>query len=195
MGEQLHAADAVGDRVVHLHRERGAFAVGAVESFEERELPQRAGAVEARGRDRLQRVEQRAHRSGPGQPDAPQVEVEIEGRLGRPARRCDAERRRHDPLAQSRDEARRAVDAPPQPLPVGDRVEERDREDRRAQDGSFSMFHMSASSSLMCCANVPLPPSMEGTRDIARRHRASLSHNWCGSSDARSRVRACAAAT
>ena len=71
---------------------------------------------------------------GPGQPHAAQVEVEIEARLRHPARRRDPERRRHDALAQPRDEARRAVDAPPQPFPVGDRVEERDRDDRRAQD-------------------------------------------------------------
>ena len=149
-GEQIHATHAVGHRVVHLHRERGALAVRAVEAFDERELPKRPGPVEARRRDRLHCVEQGPHRARAREPDAAQVEVEVEAGFGHPARRRDAERRRHDPLAQAGDVAGRAIDAPPESLPVGHRVEQRDaRRSSSAGSGSFSMFHMSASSSLM----------------------------------------------
>ena len=133
--EQRHAADAVGHRVVHLHRERGALgAVGVVETFDQRELPQRPGAVEAGRGHRLQRVEERALGARRGEPHAAQVEVEVEGRLDRPARRSEPERRRLHALAEARDQARRAVDARAQPVEVGRPVEQRDRDDRRAQD-------------------------------------------------------------
>ena len=91
LGEQRHAAHAVGDRVVHLHRERGTV---AFEAFEQRELPQRARTIERSRRDRLQRVEQRRRVARWRQPQAAQVEVEVEGRLDRPAGRPDAQRRR-----------------------------------------------------------------------------------------------------
>ena len=132
--EQFHAADAVGERVVHLHCHRRALAVGSFESFEERELPERARPVEARCRDRLQRVEQRALASRRGQPRAPEVEVEVERLLDRPARWSHPERRRDHPLAKSRDQQRSAFDALAQPIPVGNGIEERNRENRRAKD-------------------------------------------------------------
>ena len=101
-------------------------------------------------RDRLQHVEQRALGSRRGQAHAPQMEVEVERRLDRPARRAEPERRRQHALAQPRDEARRPVDAVAQPVEVGGRSKIATATIVERRIGSFSTFHMSASSSLMC---------------------------------------------
>ena len=135
MRQQRHAADTVGDGVMHLHRKRRAFgSVGTVETFDECELPQRPGAVEAGSRDRLQHVEQRAISAGFGQSHAPQMKVDVECLLDRPARRPEAERRREHALTEPRDQARRPVDAIAQPGEIRNAVEDRNRDDRRSQD-------------------------------------------------------------
>ena len=71
----LHAALAVGDRVVHLLDERR---LAAAQPSMTRELPQRAGAVERVGGDQRGQVEELAHRSRLGQRDAADVEVDVE---------------------------------------------------------------------------------------------------------------------
>src|SRR5205823_10981266 len=113
---------------------RALRAVGVIETFDEREFPQRAGAIEPGGRDRLQHVEQRALGSGRGKTHAPEMEVEVEGVFDGPARRSEPERWRQDALPQARDEARGAVETRAQAVEIRWPVEHRDRDDRRTQD-------------------------------------------------------------
>jgi hypothetical protein len=93
VGEEVHSADAIGHRMVHLHGQRGSLTVRSVESFDEDELPKWSGAVEAGGRHVFERVEQRALGPAVCESYAPEMEVEIECRFDRPARRPDAHRR------------------------------------------------------------------------------------------------------
>ena len=173
--EQRHAADAVGDRVVHLHRERGALgAVGVVETFEQRELPERTGAVErrptrsvaARRAARARCLVRAAERGAGGS----------RGRslLDRPARRAEPERRRQHAWRKPGDEAGRAVDPAPEPVKSGSPSKSATATivDRRI--GSFSTCHMSASSSLMCVIEPRAPSAIAPNGSCeARRPRGS----------------------
>ena len=76
--EQLDAADAVGDRVVHLHHDRGAT---VVEALDHGRFPQRTRPVEAHAGDRADEVEEPALVARRRHHDAAEVEVEIEVRI------------------------------------------------------------------------------------------------------------------
>ena len=87
--------DAVGHRVVHLHRDRRARSPsGAVEAFDEGELPQRAGAVEAR-LSRSAAARRAAPRSVPGPASRTRRTWKSRSNVAfdRPARRPEPERR------------------------------------------------------------------------------------------------------
>ena len=107
----LHPADAVGERVVHLHDERGATAFEAVD---DRELPERPLPVES-GHAALARVlEHVGQLPGRGCRDPPDVEAELEGVVLDPARVREAHRRLHDLAAGTRGRAATHVRCGPQ---------------------------------------------------------------------------------
>ena len=81
---QLHAAFAVGDGVVQLLNER-AFA--AAQTFDQGELPQRAGPVEWVGGDDAGEVEQLAKVAGLGQRNVANVVLQVEVGIVDPHRR------------------------------------------------------------------------------------------------------------
>ena len=149
--EQRHAADAVGDRVVHLHRERGAL-VPSAPSRPSKSVNSHSGRARSKpaDRDRLQRVEQRALGARAGEPHAAQVEVEVERgstvQRGGPSRNGgDTTRWRRRGMRHVVRSMRRA-----EAVEVGGRSKIATARIVERRIGSFSMFHMSASSSLMC---------------------------------------------
>ena len=170
--QQLHAADAVGHRVVHLHHHRGP---AVAEALDERVLPQRSGAVEAGHRGGAREVEhgvvgRLAHA------DAAQVVHEVEVLVARPVRRTHAQQRRGHPLAHPRDRARSPRSMRDTRLcQSGARSKNRTVTIVDRSSGSFSMFHMSASESLMWASkrSTSCGPGMRGslrarTRDATR---------------------------
>ena len=128
---ELHGPDAVGERVVQLHDQRGA---SAIEVLHQRELPEGVGAVE-RGHGRV--AGERDHRVGGvrrGRVDPPEVPGEVEPVVDRPPRRGEASGRLEDTVAQHRDEPGRPVDVRDEHIPVGARLQPGDRDDRRSKD-------------------------------------------------------------
>ena len=126
----VHATDAIGERVVKLHHERR---LAALEPLDERELPQRPITIEARhpglaselqdGRQRL-----RGRRLEPA--DVPrQVEIGIDD----PTRRGQPQRRRHDPVPKPRRQPRAALEPLRQPIPVRAAIQQQHAHDRRPQ--------------------------------------------------------------
>ena len=92
----------------------------SVEALDDRELPQRAGPVEALHGDRLRRC--RAPRAWcrlAARPDEAEVVVEVEVRVDVPPGRGDRQRVAPHPLAQAGDQPADPVDAPVEALAVG----------------------------------------------------------------------------
>ena len=80
---QPHGADAVGDRVVQLGEQRAA---AAFETLDDREAPQRTGAVEGILIQAGAQVEELTLGAGTRERDVAQVVVEVELGVGRPGR-------------------------------------------------------------------------------------------------------------
>ena len=126
----VHAAHAIGQRVMELHHQRR---LAAVEPLDERVLPQRPISIEAGHpglagelQDRRQRLRRR--RLEPA--DVPrQVEVGID----HPARRGQPKRRRHHPVPEPGRQPGRALQSIRQPVPVRRAVEDQDGDHGRAQ--------------------------------------------------------------
>ena len=95
---QLHAALAVGDRVVHLLDQRG---LAAAQPFDDRRTATAAGCGRT-GRRRSGVARSSSWRIGArlGQGDAADVEVDVEVGIVDPHRRAEVARRRLHPLAQ-----------------------------------------------------------------------------------------------
>ena len=127
---QLHAAFAVGDRVVQLLDQSRLAAAQAVDDDE---LPQRSGAIERIAGDEAGQVEQLTHRAGLRQGDVADVVAQVEVAVGDPRRRREVDRRRLHTLAESLDHVHGALHARQQPVEVGRAVENRDRGERAGQ--------------------------------------------------------------
>ncbi len=119
---EFQAADAVGDRVVDLLEQRGA-AVG--EPVDERELPERSGAVERLLGEHAAEVEERAVVGGCRHGDDAHVRVDVEGGVVGKLGRHDAHRCTDDALAQARDRVEGPVQRVPQPLVARTPIENR----------------------------------------------------------------------
>ena len=129
---QLHAAFAVGDRVVQLLDQRSA---AALQALDDHELPEGTGAIERIGGDQRGEVEQLTVASRLGEGDAAHVEVDVEIRIVHPDRSAHVAGRRLHPLAQSRDPHHRALHAPAEHVEIRLAIEDRDVGERRRQVG------------------------------------------------------------
>ena len=130
--QQLHPADAVAHRVVHLEHERGP---ALREALDERELPERSGAVEVTHRGGRRDLEDRVERRRLRRAHAARVIAEVEVGIGGPRGRTDAQRRLDDPLAQTGDQARAALEPREHVRPGRCAVEDECGDDRRPQRG------------------------------------------------------------
>ena len=130
-GQHGEAAHPVDQGVVHLQEERGAVRVDALD---EDRLPERQRRVEAARRHRLGHVEDVPQPPVLGQPDAPEVSVEIErlvdDELGSSATRGTGD----GPRAQARHRLGEAADARPHLGPVRRSVQQHQRHDGGAHD-------------------------------------------------------------
>ena len=127
---QLHAAFAVGDRVVELlDQRRAAFA----QTVDQDELPQRTGPVERVGGDQRGEVEQLAHGTGLRQREVADVVVQIELRIVDPERRVEVCRRGLHALAQAGDHVHRTVHSTAQVVEFDLAIEDRHVAERRRE--------------------------------------------------------------
>ena len=127
---QLHAGLAVGDRVVQLLDQ---CRLAAAQALDDRELPQRAGAIERVGRDQAGEVEELAHRAGLRQRDPAHVVVDVEVWVVDPHRRGEVRRHRLHPLSQPLEHVRGSLDALDELVEAGWPVEHRDVGERARQ--------------------------------------------------------------
>ena len=149
----LHPADAVGECVVHLQDERGAT---AFEPFHERELPQRALAVET-GHPGLACVVEDVDRPpGCGRSDAPHMEPELEGIVLHPAGIREAHRRLDDLVAEPGSRSASPLDLVEQTIHVGLMSSTTTLTTVERSRGSASMYHENASLSRMYRPSRPL---------------------------------------
>ena len=74
--------------MVALHHERRL----PPDPLDQRELPQRAGEVEAAHRLSAHPIEQLAHTAVRGKADVSQVEIQVEGGVGLPTQQCRMQR-------------------------------------------------------------------------------------------------------
>ena len=129
--QQLHHAEPVGDRMVDLHDERRPL---GGQALDDAQLPQRAVLVERPRRHPLRVVEHLATTGAPtGEPRPGVVVVDVDVRVVGPPRRGDTGLLVENPLVQAGDPRDDPLDDGVHAGAVGDRVEEPDAGDRRAQ--------------------------------------------------------------
>ncbi len=156
----LHAALAVGDRVVHLLHQRR---LAAAQALDDDELPQRPHPVERVVDEQRGDVEQLAHGARLGQGDAPHVVVDVEVGIVDPRRRGEVHRGRLDPPPQPRHGPRRSLHPGSQGVEVRRAVEHRDGAERRREVGIL----------------VDPPHQALGVRHLAVvAHRWMIAHRW-----------------
>ena len=187
---QLHGTDAVGDGVMHPLHQR---APTTAQSLDERELPQRSGAVQRWTSDGSGEIEQTSRCPRLGDRDVPKVIVEIECRIRAPFGRRDAQRWRDDPLAEARDRSQCAKDGGVQTSLRWSAVQDRDvgeigPEGRVLLDGphhGFARRHPHAIRVLPLPASVTRPPGAVGAAEAPSVDRSSR-RQWSGFTQRRS---------
>ena len=120
----LLSADAVGDGVVRL-RDPGRRPV--LQPFDERELPERAGAIERRHAHGLEELEQLSHGARRRDAGPSKVIREVEVRVDDPHRRRHRERGLDHPLPKRHDEPGDPLVGLDEPVPVGRAIEDEQR--------------------------------------------------------------------
>ena len=111
----VHATDAIGQRVVKLHHERR---LAALEPLDERELPQRPITIEARHPGLASELQDRRQRLGGCRLEPANVPRQVEIGIDDPAGRGQPQRRQHDPVPKPRRQPRAALEPFRQPIPV-----------------------------------------------------------------------------
>ena len=127
---ELHAALAVGDRVVHLLDEGGS---PTPQPLDDGELPQRPDPIERVGRDDGREIEQRPLVGRFGKGEASDVAIDVEVGVVDPGRRREVARHAAHDLAQPRDDHRGALHALAEQVEVGSAIEDADVRERRRE--------------------------------------------------------------
>ena len=126
----MHAALAVGDRVVELLHDGRPV---ALEALDDGELPERSRTIERVGANEAGEVEQLSLSARLGECNTPDVHVDVEVRVVDPRGSADIARGGLDPLSESGHRQGGAQQASGEQRKVGCSVEQRDRAERRRE--------------------------------------------------------------
>ena len=159
----VHAAHAIGQRVMEFHDERG---LAVLEPLDERVLPQRPIPVQARHPGLTRELEHRSQGLRRCRLEPADVPRQVEVGIDHPAGRGQPQRRQHHPVPEPRRQPGGALQPFRQPIPVRRTVQNQHTDHRRAQQRV--LLHVPGER--VTVAHVNVQPFTQSSHPLPRGH-------------------------